>query len=271
MSTQTMEASPEPRLDLEGIEKVPFSRLVGVELRKSYNTRAGFWLLAIIGFFVVLTEGIVLAVTVVQDQAMSLDDFVGAAAFVTSILLPILGIMLVTAEWGQRTAMVTFALEPRRPLVIFAKMAVGIILTLGTIVAAVAVGVVANLLYAAFQGQGPDWQFGFVGASGFVVTQIMSMLGGFAIAALFLNTPASIVVFFVYKYVLPGLLALGSELVGFIDKIAPWIDFQAAQNPLFNGWEFSGNEPGQLIVSALIWLVLPLALGIRRVLRAEVK
>ena len=29
-------------------------------------------------------------------------------------LLPVLGIMLVTSEWSQRTAMVTFALEPSR-------------------------------------------------------------------------------------------------------------------------------------------------------------
>ncbi len=56
-------------LDLSSTRPTPFHRLVRVELRKSYDTRAGFWLLAVIGFLVLLTEGIVLAVTVTQDEA----------------------------------------------------------------------------------------------------------------------------------------------------------------------------------------------------------
>ncbi len=32
--------------------RTPFHRLVRVELRKSYDTRAGFWLLAVIGLVV---------------------------------------------------------------------------------------------------------------------------------------------------------------------------------------------------------------------------
>src|SRR5215218_2960628 len=112
-------------LDLSSTQPVPFHRLVRVELRKSYDTRAGFWLLIVIGLLVLLAEGIALAVTVSQDEPMTYGDFVAAAAFTTSVLLPVLGIMVVTSEWGQRTAMVTFALEPRRPLVILAKAVVG--------------------------------------------------------------------------------------------------------------------------------------------------
>ena len=108
---------------------MPFLRLVRVELRKSYDTRAGMWLLLTIGLLTLLVEGIVLAVTTVQDEAMNFGDFVGAAAFMTSVVLPVLGIMLVTSEWGQRTAMVTFALEPRRPLIIAAKLVTGLVLT----------------------------------------------------------------------------------------------------------------------------------------------
>jgi ABC-2 type transport system permease protein len=256
-------------LDLSTTEPIPFIRLVQVELRKSYDTRAGFWLLAVIGFLVLLTEGIVLAVVVTQDQAMTYGDFVAAAAFVTSILLPVLGIMLVTAEWGQRTAMVTFALEPRRPLVFLAKAAVGFILTLATIAMALVVGLVCNLLYGALQGP-VDWEFGWAGFFGFLITQTFAMLGGFALATLFLNTAAAIVVFFVYRWVLPGLIALGAALMAWFDKLAPWIDFQSAQGPLYD-MSLSGSDWGHLIVSGFIWLVVPLVIGIWRVLRAEVK
>jgi ABC-type transport system involved in multi-copper enzyme maturation permease subunit len=256
-------------MDLTDTARIPFFRLVKVELRKSYDTRAGMWLLISIAAIALLTEGIALAVTVVQDEPMSWGDFVGAAAFVTSILLPVLGIMVVTSEWGQRTAMVTFALEPRRPHVVMAKLITGIILTLATVVIAIGVGLVCNLVYGAFQG-GADWEFGFRFMVGFIITQVFAMLGGFALAALLLNTPAAIVLFFVYRWVLPGLFALGSALMAWFEDLAPWIDFQSAQGPVYD-LTVDGSEWGHLIVSGVVWLVLPLALGLWRILRAEVK
>ncbi|WP_395656247.1 ABC transporter permease [Nocardioides sp.] len=257
-------------LDLGDARPIPFHRLVGVELRKSYDTRAGFWLLMVIGLLVVAAEVIVLAVTVTQDESLSYGDTTAVAAFVTSILLPVLGIMVVTSEWSQRTAMVTFALEPRRPHVIAAKAAVGLLLTLATIAVALVVGLVTILLYAAIQGQSPVWHFGWTGFTAFLVTQTFAMLGGFAFATLLLNTPAAIVVFFVYRWVLPGLLALGSALVGWFESLAPWIDFQSAQGELYD-FPLTGEQWGQLVVSGFIWLVVPLVIGVWRVLRAEVK
>ena len=256
-------------LDVSGTTPIPFSRLVAVELRKSCDTRAGRWLLIVIGLLVLATEIIVLAVTVTQDQAMSYGDFTAAAAFVTSILLPVLAIMVVTSEWGQRTAMVTFALEPRRPHVIAAKAMVGVLLTLATIAVAMVVGAVCNLVYGALQN-GSDWTFGWSGFLGFLITQLFAMAGGFALATLFLNTAASIVVFFIYKWVLPGLFAIGSQLMGWFASLAPWIDFQAAQNELYD-LPMTGTQWAHLLVSGLLWLAVPLAIGIPRVLRAEVK
>ncbi|CUR56397.1 conserved membrane hypothetical protein [metagenome] len=256
-------------LDITTTTPTPFSRLVQVELRKSYDTRAGFWLLAVIAFLVLLAEGIAVAVTVTQDEPMEFGDFVGTAAFVTSVLLPVLGIMLVTSEWSQRTAMVTFSLEPRRPLVFAAKAMVGVILTFATVAVAIVIGLVSNLIYSALQG-GADWTFGWSGFFGFLITQNLAMLGGFALATLLLNTPAAIVLFFVYRWVLPGLFAVGSALMTWFEELAPWIDFQSAQGPLYE-MSLSGSEWGHLIASGFLWLVVPLAIGIWRVLRAEIK
>ena len=183
-------------LDLSGTPAIPFHRLVRVELRKSYDTRAGFWLLAVIGLLVLAAEIIVLAVVTTQDEAIAFGDFIGTAAFLTSFLLPVLGIMVLTSEWSQRTAMVTFALEPRRPLVIGAKALVGVLLTLATVAVSIVIGLVCNLLYGLIEGH-VDWTFGWSDFAAFLITQVLAMLGGFALAALFLNTPAAIVVFFV--------------------------------------------------------------------------
>ena len=46
-----------------------------------------------------------------------------------------------------------------------------------------------------------------------MINQTFAMLGGFALACLLLNTPAAIVAFFAYRYVLPTLLAIGSALM----------------------------------------------------------
>jgi hypothetical protein len=166
--------------------------------------------------------------------------------------------------------MVTFALEPRRRRVVLAKLVTGLVLTLATAAYAITVGLLCNLLYAAIEGRSPSWEFGFNFLVGFLIIQAFAMLGGFALAALLLNTPTAIVVFFVYKWVLPGLFALGAALIGWFDSLRPWIDFQNAQLPV-QDLSVNGDEWRHLLVSGFVWLVLPLAIGLWRVLRAEVK
>lgn len=251
---------------------IPFSRLLAVEFRKSWDTRASFWLLFAIGAIVLLAELATSIVTGVQGvQDITYGVFASVTGFITSVLLPVLGIMLVTSEWSQRTAMVTFSLEPRRTRVVQAKLLVGLIWTAVTVVFALIMGAVFNLLYGAISGH-LDWSIGWAGLTGFVLTQTMAMLGGFALAALILNTPAAIVVFFAYKWMVPALLGVGSALMGWFKSFAEWIDFQQAQARLYDGfWNMSGTEWGKLVVSGLLWLALPLALGLWRIMRAEVK
>ncbi len=77
--------------------------------------------------------------------------------------------------------------------------------------------------------------------AGFFVTPSLAMLGGFAIATLLLNTPASIVLFVVYRFVLPGVFAALAALSGGFEKVAPWLDFQAAQDDIYE-WDLSGGR-----------------------------
>ena len=155
-----------------------------------------------------------------------------STSFSISILLPMLGIMLLTSEWGQRTAMVTFTLEPRRPRVIMAKLVVGAILAVASVVVALVLGAICNLLYGALAGVSPDWDLTVLQALSFLLLQVLGILTGFALAALLLNTAAAIVLFFVYTWVLPSLFELGAQLIGWFADLRPWIDFNYAQSPL---------------------------------------
>ena len=71
MSTNVMSQGLEtsaPRLDITATPSVPFGRLVRVELRKMTDTRAGRWLLGITVGVLVLAAGIVVTISVFDDQ-----------------------------------------------------------------------------------------------------------------------------------------------------------------------------------------------------------
>ena len=61
-------ADPTPTIDISSTPQVPFGRLVSVELRKMWDTRAGFWLLGITGGLLVLALGIMLLVVALNDD-----------------------------------------------------------------------------------------------------------------------------------------------------------------------------------------------------------
>jgi len=266
MSTATQ---PVTTLDISGTSRIPFSTLTRVELRKSYDTRAGLWLLAITAALATIAMFLVLIIVVVQDNPISLGDFVATTAYSSSFLLPVLGILLVTSEWSQRTAMVTFTLEPHRARVIAAKLVAGLLLAGAVALVATIAAFLANLLYAALQGS-PDWEFGWLPFLGFLAGQAIAMLTGFAFAALFLNSPAAIVVYFAYGWILPPLFAVGAQFIGWFSDVQPWIDFTAAQGPMREG-SMQGEDWSHLLVSGFIWLVIPLSFGLWRILRAELK
>jgi ABC-2 type transport system permease protein len=271
-----MTTAPALVLDVNDTAPVPFGRLVRVEFRKSYDTRAGFWLLFSIGVITLIAEVIALIVAITQDlDDVSLGTFTAVAAVVTSFLLPVLAIMLVTTEWTQRSAMVTFSLESRRTRVVWSKLLVAFLLSLASVVFAIAVGLVCNAIFAATGGTTEWWnQDVSNGVIGFVISQSLGMLVGFAFAALFLNTAAAIVVYFAFSFVVPTLFGVGLAVFGehsWFADVRDWLDFSTAQNKLFDLSTMSGAEWAHLLVSSLIWVGIPLVFGLRRILRAEVK
>lgn len=266
-----MSAVTVPALDLSDTDAIPFLRLVRVEMRKAYDTRAGFWLLLSTA---ILTAGVMviqLAIGIVQDDVfLSYNSFLTSTNFSIALLLPVIGIMLLTSEWSQRTAMVSFSLEPRRARIILAKLVVGLVLAVVAVVIALILATILNALYSVLSDDPTVWNASVAHTGGFVVLQVVGMLTGFAFAALFLNTPAAIVVYMVYSFVLPGLFALGAALMDWFSTIQPWIDFNDAQGPLVDA-TMTGEDWAQFAVSGFIWLVVPLVIGFSRVLRAEVK
>lgn len=259
----TMAPGPQPTLDTSGTARTPFLRLVQVEIRKTWDTRAGTWLLGTIVGITALAMIIFFAVADAEDRTF--DNFIGFASTPQGFLLPVLGILLITTEWSQRTAMVTFALEPSRTRVVASKVVAALLWGAGAFVAAI---VIAGLFSLA---GGADDKFEDVTLTVFLLffaLQLMTILQGFAYGLIFLNTPAAIVVFFV----LPIASSIIFNVVSGLQDIAPWVDLGTAQEPLFEGeFELVGEEYAHLVTTSLIWIVAPFVAGWVRVMRAELK
>lgn len=265
-----MSSTAPHQLDVSHTKPIPLLRLVKVELRKAVDTLASFWLVAAIAILIIMVEGALLLVVLLQDGESTAGDYAFFASYITAVVLPVLAIMLVTSEWTQRTAMVTFAIEPRRSRVLLAKYLTGIVLTVAAVVIAVVIGLFCALVCQVVQPELTTFDLGGRFLGGFLITQVLAMSLGFAMACLLLNTPAAIVVFVVYR-VIPvsvfGILAVNFET--FAD-VRPWIDFEYAQGPIYD-LSVSGSEWGHLLTAGALWLGLPLTLGVLRILRAEVK
>jgi ABC-type transport system involved in multi-copper enzyme maturation permease subunit len=258
-------------LDVSQTPSVPFGRLVGVELRKLADTRAGRWLLIAIAALTVLVLVIQMAVVLGQDLHPKFLDFLQGMNTPMGVLLPVLGVMSVTSEWSQRTAMVTFTLEPSRVRVVAAKFVSILLISILALVVGLVLGALVNVLYGAFSGHSVVW--GSVGKYAFfyLLLYIFGMATGFAFGALLLNSPAGIVIYFVYSFVLPTIFGIAAALMNWFESLQPWIDFNNDQNSLIDATIHGGKEWFQLAVAGFIWLVVPLAIGIWRIRRAEVK
>lgn len=249
---------------------IPIGRLIRVELRKTMNTRAGRWLLGAIAGGAAIVMAIMVIVGVVNDEAFSITDFTQVASFLPmGLLLPVLGVLSVTGEWGQRTNITTFTLEPRRSRIVGAKLVTGVILALAATVAALVTGVVALGVFD-LVGGAATWNLPLGAVVSFALLQLIGVLTGFAFGMLILNTPAAIVAFFGYSFLLPTVFLAGASLWDWAESIRPWIDFNFVQEPLMDG-NLGDVNWGQFALTSSLWFVAPVAFGVRRLLRAEIK
>jgi ABC-2 type transport system permease protein len=247
------------------VTDVPFGRLLRVELRKLVDTRAGFWLLAAIGAITVVVIGVFLFVA--DPGELTYINFVGATATPQSLLLPVLGILAVTSEWGQRTGLVTFTLEPRRLRVAAAKLVAVVLVGLLAVVVALGIAALGNVAGMILVDGAGTWNMGIPNVRDFLLLQLIGVVQGFAFGMLLMNAAAAIVLY----YVIPVAWTVLFTMVRALEDIAPWLDLNTAIAPAFDQKTFHGDDWTHIAVAGTIWVLLPLALGLLRLSRREVK
>ena len=235
-------------------------RLARVELRKSADTRAGFWLLLTIVLLAVAL--VVLQLVFGEDSEKHLSPLVSTAVQIISVVLPVLGILLVTSEWSQRTGLSTFALVPQRERIVVAKSIGATILTLLAVLACLVISVVGTTI------AGGDWDLGLGELGRYTLFELITMMGGVAFGLAFMNSALAIVMYFVIPI---GWSILG-ETITALDKPADWLDLGRPMTILADSTAtMTGTNWAQLATATAVWVGLVLAIGLVRLRRTELK
>ncbi|MGZ4271566.1 MAG: ABC transporter permease [Solirubrobacteraceae bacterium] len=235
--------------------------LTAVELRKMTDTRAGFWLqLAVVALTVVVPGA---ACLFARPEDQTLRSMLAIAVAPASVLLPIVGILLVSSEWSQRTGLTTFALVPRRSRVLAAKLLASVVLSLVALALCIVVAIAGTAVAA--PGIDHTWALpvGLLGQH--VVSLGTGMISGVALgAALLASAPA-----IVCQFALPLAWALAGRLAG-LDTVVHWLDPTSSLAPMTEHL-MDATEWAHAGATLALWMVLPLVVGRWRIQRGEIR
>jgi ABC-2 type transport system permease protein len=260
-TTTTAQAAPAAILEPA---RPPLARLTAVEVRKTVDTRAGRWLLILIGLTAVVMMPVILFAADKDDQ--SLMQFLSASQVGVTLLLPVLGILSMTSEWSQRTALSTFCLTPDRHRVVIAKLLGGaalaaVFVAVGTVTALIArtVGAVSGL-------SGGSWELPVSGLGKMLLLAVVALLGGAAFGMAFMNSPLAIVLFFV----LPTVWTTLGQMVHWLKGPAGWLDTNRTLTAIGDP-NVTAGEWARAGTSLAVWMLVPMVIGLIRLSRREVK
>lgn len=238
-----------------------FLKLVTIELRKSVNTRSGRVLIAAI--LLIALAALTWQLTHLPAGAAGFDGFLGAASAGVMLLLPVIGVMAMTSEWTQRTALTTFTLSPRRIRVQLAKFVSAVVLS-----AVVMTGVVVLALAStALAGGVTDHAASYAGLGGQLagayLTVALNVVMGAAFGALIPQTAVAILAYFIA----PTAWSLAGPAL-FKDN-ANYLDVFGALGRIAER-DLHGMVP-ETLTAVGVWIVLPTIVGLWASSRREVK
>jgi ABC-2 type transport system permease protein len=238
-----------------------FGRLTAVELRKMVDTRAGFWLslgvaaaTAVVALISVLT-----GTTGTHTLARTLRFALQPAAF----LLPVIGILLVTGEFSQRTAMTTLSLVPDRRRVLAAKLSAAVVVALVALVVCLVVSLIATAIGG--DGGSATWTLSLAMIPQALVYLAAAMVTGVAFgAALALSAPA-----IVAYLLLPTIWNALASGIHSLSGVARWLDQSKSLSPMARHL-LSATEWTHVLATLALWMMVPLAFGTWRLMRRDI-
>jgi hypothetical protein len=232
------------------------------------DTRSGFWTMASIALVSLFTTATVILFA--DQDELTYRTFTSAISVPMSLILPIIAILSVTVEWSQRSGLTTFALVPHRWRVIAGKLMASIAVGVVATPIAFAIGALGNIVGTSIAGVDPVWDLTLADLLTIELANLLGMFVGFMLGVVVRSSAGALVAYFIYQFLVPTLALILAAKQDWFRELQPWVDFDFATGALLEG-SVSSQEWTQLGVTGLIWLVVPLAIGLRLVVRAEVK
>jgi hypothetical protein len=124
---------------------------------------------------------------------------------------------------------------------------------------------------SALAGVDTVWDVSLSTAPQIVLGNLVGMAIGFTLGVVLRASAAAIVGYFVVSLVLPGILELLALVREWFLVLQPWIDWNYTQVELFEGATNTGEEWAMLGSTTMIWIVIPLVVGLLSLRRSEVK
>jgi ABC-type transport system involved in multi-copper enzyme maturation permease subunit len=247
---------------------IPLSRIVRVELRKMFDTRSGFWLIASI----VITGLIATVATIAfaPDQDLTYYNFAKAIGFPITVILPMVALLSITSEWSQRSGLTTFTYVPRRGRLVWGKTLSSITVAIASMLFAFAAGAIGTVVGCSIAGTPAVWDLTPAHATTIVLGNLVSLLTGTMLGMLLRSSAGGLVTYFVITLLVPNLFGLLAASQHWFEQLQPWVDLGYAQSFMFEGMH-TGAQWAHVATTVLIWIVLPGIVGLRLVLRSEVK
>ncbi|NUR08255.1 MAG: ABC transporter permease [Nocardioidaceae bacterium] len=249
------------------VTRIPLSRAVRVELRKMFDTRAGFWLIASIGITGLIAT--VATVAFAPDADLTYYTFAKAIGFPITVILPMVALLSITSEWSQRSGLTTFTYVPDRRLVIGAKTLTSIAVAVASMLFAFAIGAVGTVVGSTVAGVPEVWDVSLGHALTIVLGNLTCLLTGTMLGMLLRSSAGGMVTYFVITLLVPTMSGLLAASQQWFADLQPWVDLNYAQSFLFDGMQ-TGAEWAHIASTVAIWIVLPGILGLRLVMRSEV-
>ncbi|NNG34361.1 ABC transporter permease subunit [Nakamurella aerolata] len=243
------------------VRRIGIGTMFRIEFRKLVDTWAGKLLLAgILGIVAVICAWLIFR----QDgEQVNFADFGRAQVNVVGLLAPVIGLMAITAEWTQRTALTTFTLMPRRGQVLLAKVLASLVLTIATIAASLLLTAGSAWLAGQLHGGGVS----VAGAADVVrstlIVGALTTVMASAFGALVAQTAIAVALYFLA----PTAYSMISQAL--FPEAAKWLDVFSAFDRL------SSTHPGAdlpaTLLSITVWIVIPAVVGFTWAMRREVK
>src|SRR5579862_249593 len=107
-----------------------------------------------------------------------------------TVLLPVVALLSVTGEWSQRAGLTTFTLVPHRGRVIRAKLAGTLLIGVVSMLVALAIGAVGNLVASTLVGVPTVWDLSLASILYIIGANLLGMLVGFMLGVVTRNSAA---------------------------------------------------------------------------------